>query len=274
MTLTERLERTGIRRRGSKESGFRYVRADGSPVSAADRARIEALRIPPAWRDVAIHPSPNGTLQAVGRDAAGRWQYRYHPAHEARRERKKYARLLTFAEALPRMRRALGRDLARPGLPREKVLACALRLLASCFLRPGSARYAAENESFGVATLRRRHVSVEGSVVRLDFPGKSGKRQMRELDDKQVAAIVRRLAREPGEVFKYRAETGEWIDVRRRDVNDYIKETMGARFTAKDFRTWAGTVLCACALARAGAQAGETRTARRKKMVAAVRETA
>src|SRR5260370_34903876 len=109
MTLTERLERTGIRRRGSKKSGFHYVRADGSPVSAADRARIEALRIPPAWRDVAIHPSPHGTLQAVGRDAAGRWQYRYHPSREARRERKKYARLLAFAEALPRIRRGPGR---------------------------------------------------------------------------------------------------------------------------------------------------------------------
>jgi DNA topoisomerase-1 len=274
MTLTERLERTGIRRRGSKKSGFHYVRAGGSPVSAADLARIEALRIPPAWRDVAIHPSANGTLQAVGRDAAGRWQYRYHRAHEARRERKKYARLLTFAEALPRLRRALARDLARPGLTRDKVLACALRLLSCCFLRPGSARYAVENESFGVATLRRRHVSVEGSVVRLDFPGKSGKRQMRELEDKQVARIVRRLASEPGEVFKYRGETGEWVDVRRRDINGYIQETMGGRFSAKDFRTWAGTVLCASALARAGAQTGETRTARRKKLVAAVRETA
>src|ERR1700686_2341432 len=148
MTLTERLERTGIRRRGSKKSGFRYVRADGSPVSAADKARIEALRIPPAWSDVAVHPSPKGTLQAGARDASGRWQYRYHASHEARRERKKYARLLTFAEALPRMRRALARDLARPGLPREKVLACALRLLSSCFLRPGSARYAAADRSF------------------------------------------------------------------------------------------------------------------------------
>jgi len=274
MTQLEKLSKNGIQRRGSKKRGFRYVRADGSPVTAADRARIEALKVPPAWRDVSIHPSPQGTLQAVGRDAAGRWQYRYHEAQVVRRDRKKYARLLAFARALPQMRRALARDLARPGLPREKVLGCALRLLSCCFLRPGSARYAEENESFGVATLRRRHVSVEGTVVRLDFPGKSGKRQRRELDDKRVAQIVRRLAREPGEVFKYRGDNGEWVDVRRRHINDYIKEIMGERFSAKDFRTWAGTLLCACALARAGAEPAESRTARRRKVVAAVAETA
>ncbi len=274
MTQIGRLAATGIRRKGSKKTGFRYVRADGSRVSATEQARIEALRIPPAWRDVAIHPSPRGALQAIGRDAAGRWQYRYNESHVARRERRKYARLSAFAQALPRMRRALVRDLARPGLPREKVLACALRLLSGCLLRPGSARYAQENESFGVATLRRRHVSVEGSVVRLDFPGKSGKRQRRELEDRRVARIVRRLIRAPGEVFKYRGAGGDWIDVRRRHINDYIKEIMGERFSAKDFRTWAGTLLCACSLARAGVAPGESRKARRWKLVAAVRETA
>jgi len=274
MTRIEHLQAVGIRRKGSKARGFRYERAQGGPVSAAEQARIEALRIPPAWRDVAIHPSPRGALQAVGRDVAGRWQYLYHEAHAARRERRKYARLLAFAQVLPRVRRATGRDLRQPGLPREKVVACALQLLSACFLRPGSRRYAHENGSFGVATLRRRHICVEGDVVRLDFPGKSGQRQRRELKDRRVARIVRELQRHPGEVFKYRGEDGAWIDVRRRHINEYIKQVMGDRFSAKDFRTWSGTLICACALALAGVDPLESPAARKQKMVGAIRETA
>jgi DNA topoisomerase-1 len=274
MTAIERLQAVGIRRLGSKERGFRYRRAEGGRPSPKDLKRIEGLRIPPAWREVAIHPSARGSVQAVGKDAAGRWQYRYHPASTARRERRKYGRLLKFAEALPRMRRTVSRDLARPGLPREKVLASVLRILSTCFLRPGSQAYAQDNGSFGLATLRRQHVAVEGDQVRFNFPGKAGKRQTCEMRDRRVAWIVRRLVQEPGEVFKYRNGNGLFVDVRRRDINAYIKELMGETFSAKDFRTWAGTLLCACALARAGVAASETRTARRRKLVAAIKETA
>lgn len=213
-------------------------------------------------------------VQAMGRDAAGRWQYRYHPARTARGERQKFDRLIGFAEALPRMRRAVARDLALPGLPREKVLACVLRILAACFLRAGSEVYAEENGSYGIATLREKHVKVRGDLVTFDFPGKSGKQQRREMRDRRVARIVRELARVRGEVFKYYDAEGRWVDVKRRHINDYLKEVMGAGFSAKDFRTWAGTLICACALARAGTDATETKSTRKRKIVAAIRETA
>jgi DNA topoisomerase-1 len=274
MTLVDRLQRTGIRRLGGKKSGFRYESSSGGAVSARDLARIEALKIPPAWREVVIHTSPRAAVQAVGQDAAGRWQYLYHRAHEARRERRKYERLRRFARALPKMRVAVQRDLALPGLPKEKVLACALRVLSCCFLRPGSRVYAEENGSFGLATLRRRHVSVSGDWVSFDFPGKSGKRQTRQMRDRRVARIVRELVRAPGEVFKYRDEEGGWADVRRRHINEYIKRSMGESFSAKDFRTWAGTLVCACLLARLEADPVESETPRGKKLVRAVRETA
>jgi DNA topoisomerase-1 len=274
MTIVERLQATGIRRIGSPSRGFRF-RGAGGAVGAGERRRIEALRIPPAWKDVAISRSPGSAVQVVGRDAAGRWQYLYHPRHVARRERKKSRRVIHFAEALPRMRRAVARDLARPGLPREKVLACILRILSTCFFRPGSQVYADENRSYGIATLRRRHVTVRGNTVHFDFPGKSGQRQQRELTDRRVARIVRELLRVPGrEVFKYLDEEGHPVDIQRRHINAYIKEVMGERFSAKDFRTWAGTLICACALARAGVDSSETPPQRRRKVVAAVKETA
>jgi DNA topoisomerase I len=274
LTVVERLHRTGIARIGDKKSGFRYRGNNGGAVSARDLERIRALRIPPAWKDVAIASSPRAAVQAVGRDAAGRWQYRYHLAHERRRERRKREKLRRFAEKLPAMRAAIQRDLALPALPNEKVLACAVRLLSCCFLRPGSRVYAEENRSYGLSTLRRRHVSVSGDVVRLDFPGKSGKRQTRELRDPRVAAIVRRLLKTPGEIFRYRDEEGAPVRIRRRHLNEYIKASMGEAFSAKDFRTWAGTLVCACLLARAPADPGESKSARRRKIVAAVKETA
>jgi len=274
MTVVERIQKTGIRRRGGKASGFRYARAGGGAVTAADRKRIDALKIPPAWREVAIHPSPRGAVQAIGKDAAGRWQYLYHPARTARGEKRKYARLLRFAEALPKMRARIAADLALPGLPRDKVLACAVKILSDCFLRGGSKVYAEEHGSIGLATLRRRHVTVTGDRVRFDFPGKSGKRQEREIRDRRVARIVGELVKGPGEVFKYRDEDGRWMDMRRRHVNEYIKEAMGESFSAKDFRTWAGTLLCACSLARAEADPEQADTPRKKKIVGAIRETA
>jgi DNA topoisomerase-1 len=274
VTLVERLQATGIRRLGDKKRGFRYASAERKTPSASDLARIRALKIPPAWKDVAINASPRGSVQAVGRDAAGRWQYRYHPASEKRRESRKSRRLVRFAEALPAMRATIERDLASPGLTRSRVLACALRVLSCCLLRPGSRVYARENGSYGLATLRRKHVRVCRDLVSFDFPGKSGKRQTRQMRDRRVARIVRELARAPGEVFKYRDENGAWVNLRRRNINAYIKSSMGEAFSAKDFRTWAGTLLCACALARIESEPSRGKDDSGRKIVRAVRETA
>lgn len=276
MTWVERLRATGILRLGGPRRGFRYRLNGGGRPTAVDLERIAALRLPPAWRDVAIAPSPRVRVQAVGRDAAGRWQYVYHPAHVRQRDRRKHERLLRFGDALPRLRRAVRRDVRRRGLPREKVLAIVVRILATAFLRPGSESYAAENGSYGIATLRRKHVRVRGDAVLFDFPGKSGKRQVREIRDRQIASVVRRLLTLPGyEVFKYLDAAGRVVDVRRADINAYIKENMGTAFSAKDFRTWAGTLLCACVLARAhAAEPARSRRAVRKALAAAMRETA
>lgn len=272
MTIVERLRARGIRRLGSKERGFRYRTASGSRVTAEDRERIDALKVPPAWQGVAIHPSPRAWVQAVGRDKAGRWQYRYHAKQVRRRDRAKRERLLRFIAALPRMRRAVTRDLALRGLKREKVLAGVLRILSTCFLRPGSEEYASQNGSYGIATLKPRHVSVRGDLIRFDFEGKSGRRQVRELRDRRLASLVRVLLRHPGEVFKFESDGGAMVDVRREHINAYIKEVMGERFSAKDFRTWAGTLLCACALARDGVGNRSSRTEAKRRVVAAVRE--
>ena len=275
MTHLERLQKTGIHRLGSPRRGFRYVTAGGAKVTRADRARIDALRIPPAWTNVAINPSAGGMVQAVGTDAAGRWQYLYHQTHFKRGGRRKFARLVKFAETLPQMRRLIARDLRKTDLGRERVMACILRILSTCLIRPGSEVYASENGSFGLATLRRRHVRVRGDLVQFDFRGKSGIEQHRELKERQVARVVRALLRDPAkEVFKYQNGDLEFVDVKRRHINEYIKEVMGARFSAKDFRTWAGTLVCACALARAGREMPDTRTGKKKKIVQAIKETA
>jgi DNA topoisomerase-1 len=273
MTIIERLRLNGIRRLGSPSRGFRYVGPRGGGVTRTEKARIEALRIPPAWKEVAIHPSPVAAVQAVGKDRAGRWQYRYHETQTARRERRKQNRLVRFIAALPRMRRAIRRDLGGRGMSREKVLAGILRILATCFLRPGSKVYADENGSYGITTLRKQHVKVRGRVVYFDFRGKSGKRQVRELNDAAVAALVRGLLRYPGEVFKFRSARGAMVDVKSSHINAYIRDVMGETFSAKDFRTWAGTLLCACALARRRGD-GATQTARRRSVREAIREVA
>jgi DNA topoisomerase-1 len=275
MTQLQRLQTTGIRRLGTAKSGFRYRGAGGSSVSRADLDRIKLLRIPPAWTNVAISRSAKGMLQVVGLDAAGRWQYLYHQNHVKKREQKKYVRLLHFAQALPRLRRTVARDIRAPGLGREKVMACILRILSTCFLRPGSEIYASENGSYGIATLRRRHVRVKGDIVEFNFRGKHQIQQHRELKDRRVAKVVRELLKYPtAEVFKYRNDDGHFVDVKRRHINQHIKEVMGDRFSAKDFRTWAGTLICACALARAEEDLRNTKVARKKTMVLAISETA
>ena len=278
MTHIERLQQEGIRRQGSPQRGFRYRRVDGKPVSAQERERIEALKIPPAWKEVLISPSPKAKLQAPGKDGAGRWQHRYHEAFQKRREAEKYQRIVDFARALPRLRRRVNADLREPGLGRDKVMACLLRILGTCFIRPGSQQYADENQSFGLATLRAEHVKVKGDTVIFDFRGKSGKQQHRELTDRKVAQVVRACLKVPGrDVFKFVLDDGFVVDVRRRHINEYIREVMGAQYSAKDFRTWGGTLICACALARARGRvkhAAETggKTAVKKTMVAAVKE--
>lgn len=275
MTTLERIQKSGIYRVGTPDRGFRYKRMDGRKVSAANRERIEALRIPPAWIDVWINASAGGAVQAMGKDAAGRLQYLYHENHVRRRDAKKFKRLIKFGEALPKLRSTVASHIRQPGLGQERVLATILRILSMSFLRPGSQVYASENGSFGIATLRPKHVKVKGDVIEFDFPGKSGVQQMRTVKDHSVAQVVRSLLKVPSrEVFKYQNGSGEFVDVTRPHINAYIREVMGENFSAKDFRTWAGTLTCACALARAASEPVETERIRKQKIVGAIKETA
>lgn len=275
MTKLERLQNIGIRRLGTPKRGFRYQSMNGR-LTQADFQRIYELKIPPAWTEVAINPAAKGRVQAVGKDAAGRWQYLYHESHTRAQELRKFRRITKFAQAIPKMRKTVARHLRQPGLGRERVLACMLRILSTCYMRPGSQVYASEHGSYGIATLRKKHVTVKGEVVEFDFPGKSGVRQQRQLKDRQVARVVRKLLKVPGfNVFKYENEEGKFVVVTRQHINAYIKEVMGSSFSAKDFRTWAGTLVCAVALARD--EDGETptkKTAKNKRIVAAIKETA
>ena len=274
MTTIERLSATGIQRLGSPKKGFRYRTADGKQPAKAHLKRIDDLKIPPAWTEVRVNPAAGGAVQAIGKDAAGRWQYLYHQSHVRLRERNKLIRLLKFAENLPGLRSTVSRHLRLPGLPRERVMAAILRVLSTSFIRPGSQVYAAENGSYGIATLRPKHVKVKGDRITFDFPGKSGVQQHREIRDRVVASIIRELLRHPSrEVFAYQNGDGLLVDVKRRHINQYIKEVMGENFTAKDFRTWAGTLICACALAREAIEISNRRESK-KKLVAAIKETA
>jgi len=276
MTRLQHLQQTGIKRLGSPVRGFRYKQADGRKVSAADLERIQSLKIPPAWTEVAISVRGGSALQVVGKDAAGRWQYLYHETHTRRQDVKKFQRIIAFAEALPKMRMTVAAHLRQPGLGRERVMASIMRILSTCFIRPGSQVYASENGSYGIATLRPKHVKVKGDIVEFDFPGKSGVRQIRQIKDRQVAKVVKSLLQQQPahEVFKFQNGNGEFVDVKRRHITEYIREVMGEKFSAKDFRTWAGTLVCACALARAGVETSEKKPARKRKVVAAIKETA
>jgi DNA topoisomerase-1 len=274
MTKIERLQNIGIRRLGTPKRGFRYQTVSGR-LTKADLDRINDLKIPPAWTDVFINPSANGRVQAIGKDTAGRWQYLYHESHTRAQELRKFRRITKFAKAIPQMRATVARHLRQPGLTRERVLAAVLRILSTCYMRPGSQVYASEHGSYGIATLRRKHVTVKGDLIEFDFPGKSGVRQQRQLRDRQVARVVRKTIKLPGyNVFKYENGDGKPVVVTRRHINEYIKEVMGSSFSAKDFRTWAGTLVCACALARNDGEIPEKKTARNKRIVAAIKETA
>jgi DNA topoisomerase-1 len=243
---------------------FRYVRTDGRAVD--DRrtlSRVEALAIPPAWRDVWICPLDDGHLQATGRDARGRKQYRYHPRWREQRDETKFGRMAAFGQALARIRRRAGRDLALPGLPREKVLAAVVRLLERTLIRVGNHEYARDNDSFGLTTLRERQVRVRGSELRFSFRGKSGVRHDIQLADPRLARVVRHMQELPGEeLFQYLDEAGEMRRLDSADVNAYLKEITGQAFTSKDFRTWAGTIMAARALRGLGPCASQARARR------------
>lgn len=269
---------------GSQKGGFRYRRADGAKPSASDLARIAALVIPPAWQDVRIAPTARERVQAIGRDRRGRLQYRYHAAQVVRRERLKLARILRFAAVLPRIRRQVDRDLRRAGLGRERVMAVIVRVLGACMLRPGSAAYAHGNGSFGVATLRPRHVHVRGATIVFHFRGKSRKEQHHEMRDARVADVVRQLIalrrrelfafERPGSALGVRRGLRRFIDVRRRDINAYLADIAGERISAKDFRTWTGTLACAAALANAGRPTTASARDRKRAVADALRQTA
>ncbi|MGI0017471.1 MAG: DNA topoisomerase IB, partial [Nitrosotalea sp.] len=237
-------------RRVRKGRGFAYVNFNKAQVrDAATLDRIRSLAVPPAWKDVWICAMPRGHLQATGRDERGRKQFRYHPRWRETRDADKYARLVGFANALPRIRARVARDLRLQGLPREKVIATIVKLLETTFARVGNEEYARENGSFGLTTLRNRHVKVTGATVRFLFRGKSGRDHQLGVTDRRVAIVIQRCEELPGQMlFQYLDENGERGLVTSDDVNSYLRETTGADFTAKDFRTWAGTLLAACAL--------------------------
>ena len=231
------------RRRAGK--GFIYTNSDGNLIrDIAELRRIKALAIPPAWRDVWICPLANGHLQATGRDAKGRKQHRYHPRWREVRDQNKYEKLLVFAKKLPAIRRQVKKDLALPGLPRAKVLATVLRLLETGMIRVGNEEYARQNHSFGLSTLRNRHVNVTGPQISFEFRGKSGVRHTFDLRDRRLARIIKQCRELPGqELFQYIDENGERCAIGSADVNEYLRAVAGDDFSSKDFRTWAGTVL-------------------------------
>jgi DNA topoisomerase I len=265
----------GISRRGRRR-GFEYVAEDGERIAdPEDLERIRELGIPPAWRDVWICPNPRGHLQATGVDAAGRKQYLYHSDWRARRDAAKFDEMVRFARALPALRDRVAADLEGDEPTRTRVLACALRLLDRGFFRIGTEEYAAQNESYGLATMRKQHVTIEpGSVMVFDYPAKSGKRRIQSVVDPEVCDIVEALKRRRGgaELLAYK-ERRRWHDLRSDDINAYLKDATGDDFSAKDFRTWNATVLAAVALAVSG-EVADTRTGRKRAVTRAIKEVA
>jgi DNA topoisomerase-1 len=242
-------EQLGIERRRQGDA-FVYAGPDGRIIrNKAALDRIRALAVPPAWTGVWICPDQRGHIQATGRDAKGRKQYRYHAAWRAHRDETKFDRLQAFAAVLPIIRRRTDTDLEQPGLPRTRVLATIVQLLEKSLIRVGNEEYARHNQSFGLTTLRSRHVRVDGGILRFQFRGKSGVRHSVSVNDRRLARVVRQCRDLPGqELFQYLDDAGEAQVVDSGDINGYLKEITGQDFTAKDFRTWSGTVLAAAAL--------------------------
>lgn len=266
-------DRPGISRRRAGK-GWSYTGPDGRRITdKPERKRIDALAIPPAYTDVWICPDRRGHIQATGRDARGRKQYRYHPFWREVRDETKYKRMVAFGEALPLIRERTDHDLRRHGLPREKVLAAVIRLLETTLIRVGNEEYARTNESFGLTTMHDEHVDVTSSGLQLHFRGKSGVEHAVQLSDRRLATVVGRCQDLPGqELFQYLDDDGEQHTVDSTDVNDYLREITGQEFTAKDFRTWAGTVLATRALQEFGAV--DTEAEAKKNIVRAIEAVA
>lgn len=263
----------GIRRKRVGK-GFMYVAPSGVAVRDRDTlGRIRSLVIPPAWGNVWICALPSGHIQAIGYDVRGRKQYRYHPLYRAVRDATKFTRLVAFGLALPKIREGVAQDLKRTGLPREKVLATVVRLLEDTCIRVGNEEYAKENDSFGLTTLRNKHVQIDGQTLRFRFRGKSGQQHDVELTDRRMARILRECQCIPGQdLFQFIGEDGEPTKITSEDVNDYLREIAGQDFTAKDFRTWNGTREGTKILEALGP--AETQTAAKKNIVEAVKQTA
>jgi DNA topoisomerase-1 len=260
-------------RRVRRGRGFSYE--DGSKAVVGDEETLERIRqlaIPPAWKEVWICPDPFGHIQATGYDEAGRKQYLYHERWQQRQAERKFELAREFALALPKLRRAVTADLRRQGMPRERALACAVRLLDLGFFRVGSEVYASENESFGLATVRREHVTIKRSEVVFDFPAKSGQRRVQSIRDAAARRALETMYRRrggPEDLLAFRAG-GEWVDVRSDEINEYIHAKIGDEFSAKDFRTWHGTVLAAVAVA--GAEKPRSNAAAKRCIAAAVKQ--
>jgi DNA topoisomerase-1 len=265
----------GLRRKRHGR-GFRYLDADGDKVEAAEvLQRIEELVIPPAWEDVWICPYPGGHIQATGTDAAGRKQYLYHPRWRARKDQEKFDDMVVFARALPTLRAAVQAALETEDSSREQVLGCAVRLLDRGFFRVGGEDYAVQNETYGLATMRKRHVRLRGDVLLFDYPSKHGKRRIQAVIDPQVAEVIGRLKSRRGgsdDLLAYK-QGRRWVDLRSTDINEYLKDVTGEEISAKDFRTWGATVLAAVALAVSG-EAPPTKTGRKRAITRAVKEVA
>jgi DNA topoisomerase-1 len=264
----------GLRRR-RRGKGFEYLDADGKRITEPTvLERIRELAIPPAWEEVWVCPYPMGHIQATGMDAAGRKQYRYHDRWRERRDREKFEEMHDFARALPRLRKRVDADLALEGMPRDRSLACATRLLDRGFFRIGSEDYAEENDTYGVATIEKRHVTVNGDEVVFDYESKGGQRRLQVIGDPAVAEVVTLLKKRRGaedDLLAYK-EGRRWVDVRSTDINEYVKEATGGDFSAKDFRTWSGTALAAVALAVSGPAASASKTARKRAKTRAIKE--
>jgi len=265
--------RPGIRREQSGDE-FVYIGVDGKPIENPKvLERIKGLGIPPAWTDVWISPLANGHIQATGRDAKGRKQYRYHPHWREVRDETKYERMIAFAEALPRIRGQVTHDLAKHGLPREKVLATVVALLDATHIRIGNQEYARENDSYGLTTMQHEHVDVHGNRVHFEFRGKSGKDHSVDVRDRRLARIVKQCEELPGhELFQYLDDDGQRHAIESNDVNEYLQQVSEDHFTAKDFRTWAGTVVAAGALQAVAAF--ELQTQAKRNVVEAIKEAA
>jgi DNA topoisomerase I len=263
-----------VRRRRGK--GFEYLDAEGRRITEPSVLdRIRELAIPPGWEGVWICPYPMGHIQATGIDAAGRKQYRYHDRWRERRDAEKFESMIRFAECLPRLRTRVAKDLRTNGMPRAKTLACAVRLLDRGFFRIGSEDYAEENDTYGIATMRKRHVTIAGDQVSFDYEAKGGQRRLQTIGDPEVAGVVRALKQRRGggeELLAYKLGR-RWVDVKSADINEYVKAAAGAEFSAKDFRTWSGTVLAAVALAVSGPAQG-TKSSRKRAKARAVKEVA